>query len=112
MAIVDPETVGAIGGGAGIVATVKSLVADYFHREDRKEIERKLETMNDKIDRLGDEISDNATLANATFATQPQLNTLMDHLGRKFDGFDRKLDNMSNLIIEVIKDGKQSNKPQ
>jgi len=80
----NPETVGSLGGAAGVIGLLKGFWTDFCARQDKREL-------NKRIDDVGEEISTHAVLDAQTYATRTDQASLYAHIDRKFDSLQQMI---------------------
>lgn len=92
---VNADTITSIGGGAtGLVALLKTFYTDWCARQDKRDMQKRL-------DEQDDEIASHAVLDAQTFTTRDEFNSMKLYLDTKFS-------HIETLVISVIKDGAKS----
>jgi len=89
------ETLGYIGGGAGIISTLKMIYSDWCSRQDRSASEKAMQELREKIeeqkngverrlDQQDQEIAAQAILVAREYVLKADMEKLKEHLDGQF----------------------------
>jgi hypothetical protein len=73
-----------IGGTAGVVSTLKMIYNDHCYRQDKTALEQDYKALDARVDRLAEEITDNAILVAREYVLKTDIEKLKEHIDGQF----------------------------